>query len=111
MMRPKLQESKMPQYEKTDGNPSEVIGRFIRERREKLGITRRELASKLGYKLPNMITMVETAATTFPLNRWEDYAEAIGVDKAQFLKLVLSTLFPSMKPYLRLIIEDSPQNK
>jgi|SRR5208283_408539 len=80
--------------------PDEInkkIGEFIRKRREEIGISRTDLAKALRYKLPNMIAMVETGATTFPLKRTPDYADALQLPLHELAREVFTETFPFLK--------------
>ena len=45
--------------------------------------------------------MLESGRSEFPLKRWEDFAEALGADKTEFMVAALLDLFPNMEPYLK----------
>jgi len=77
-----------------------LFGKFIRERREHLGMTLLDVAARLGYKWGNFIGMIETGAAQFPLDKWEQYAEVMEVPKHEFLRKVLEELHPRMLSYL-----------
>ena len=81
---------------------------FIKERREELSISRDNLARMLGYKRPNMITMIENGKAGFPIDRWQIFAKALDVLKHDFLKLVLEEKYPGMLPYLRFVDPEEP---
>jgi len=80
---------------------SKEIGHFVRERREEIGVSRIELAKALHYKLPNMITMVETGATTFPLKRLPEYAKALDLPLHELAEEVFLKTFPYLKGHVR----------
>lgn len=76
------------------------LSAFIREARDRQNMTRAELAKKLGYKWPNFIGMLEVGSAEFPMDKWEDFAEALMVPKHKFLNLVLEARYPRMLDYL-----------
>ena len=82
------------------GRVDSTVGFFIKKRREKLGLSRRELAQKLGYKWPTFISMLENGAAQFPVHKWREYADVLSTPRHQFLRLVLATYFPEMLPYV-----------
>ncbi len=75
------------------------IGIFIKQRREELGLSRAELAKRVGHNWPNMVAMIENGNTPFPINSWEKFAEALEVSKKEFLQRVLAEKYPAMLPY------------
>jgi transcriptional regulator with XRE-family HTH domain len=77
-----------------------IIGPALRERREEMGISQAQAAKALGYKYGNFIGMIETGYGRFPIDKWKEYANYFGFPKHEFLKLVLSELYPDMIPYL-----------
>jgi hypothetical protein len=103
---------------KADAPNTSRIGRVIKERRTQLKLTQAGLGKLLGYRYGNFIAMIEAGNAPFPLERWEDYASALGLEKGAFLRLVLTTLYPNMSPYLcfveapsmDLAPESSPKN-
>jgi hypothetical protein len=86
---------------KKDFDKPSAVGQFIRNYRETEGLTLQQFGQKLGYTYGNFIGMIETGRAKFPVERWEEYAEVMGVkDKKKFLRMVLTELWPSMEPYL-----------
>jgi transcriptional regulator with XRE-family HTH domain len=77
-----------------------TVGQFIRENRERLGMTQAQLGKKLGYRYGNFITMLEGGNAGFPVDKWKKYAEALEVPEHEFLKVVLGAAYPDMMPYL-----------
>lgn len=73
------------------------IGEFIKNRREELGLSRAEMAKALGYRLPNMVAMVETAKTTFPLKRTSDYAKILELPLHELAKVVFVKTYPFLE--------------
>jgi transcriptional regulator with XRE-family HTH domain len=79
------------------------LGRFIRARREELGLSQLQLARALGYKWSNFIGMIETGSAMFPFDRWDDFAKELQLPKHEFLRLVLAELFPRVLPYVEFV--------
>ncbi len=77
-----------------------VIGKFIKRIREELNLTRRQVASSLGYAWPNFVGMLETGSGKFPLDRWTRFADVLKVPRHEFLKLVITQMHPDMLPHL-----------
>jgi transcriptional regulator with XRE-family HTH domain len=83
-------------YEKIPQREGLIVGPMIKERREELGMTQNDLGRALGYKYGNFIGMLENGNALFPLERWEDYAEALKFKKHEFLEAVMTEKYPSI---------------
>ncbi len=77
-----------------------IIGDFIKKNRERLKLTQAELGKALGYRYGNFIGYLENGKAVFPLDKWEEYAEVLQVDKHAFLEIILREKYPSMMPYM-----------
>jgi len=77
------------------------VGNMIVQKREQLGLTQYEVGKKLGYKHGNYIGMLEKGQSYFPVEKWEAYANALGLDKKTFLRAVIEEAYPSMLPYFK----------
>lgn len=89
------------------------FGIFMKKRREALSLTQADLAKKLGYRYGNFIGYLENGKAVFPVEKWEEYADVLQVDKHVFLKLVIESKYPDMIPFLDFhdaeIVIDSPE--
>jgi len=84
-------------------NSDEGKGRvksMIRQYRQDLDWTQSELGKRLGYKYGNFIGMVETGKAEFPVDKWELYADTLGIPKHTFLKALFEDYFRDMLPYV-----------
>jgi predicted transcriptional regulator len=84
------------------------IGPLVRERRDELGMTQRQLGHKVGLQYGNFIGMLERGETKMPLDSWRIYAEALEVDEAEFCLLCMEEMFPDiveMIPAMAKVIE------
>ena len=81
---------------------SRNLGKFIRKRRLALGMSQSELAQRLGHRLPNFISQMETGKSNFPFFSWKEYADALEVDRGEFLVLVIRKFSPEILDYLEL---------
>lgn len=77
-----------------------AIGDFIKKRREELKLTQADLGKALGYRYGNFVGYLENGKAVFPLDKWEEYASVLKVEKHHFLEIVLQDKYPSMSPYL-----------
>jgi transcriptional regulator with XRE-family HTH domain len=75
-----------------------VVGEFVQKRREELGLTRAELARRVGCSA-NMVCLVENGIAQFPFRRWQLYSTALEVPEHQVLRLALEERYPEVLPY------------
>lgn len=75
------------------------LGQFLAERRLAREMTQEELANLLGV-VPTSISAIELGRSTVAPERCEAYAEALGLDKADFGKL----MFRYSNPWLYAMI-------
>ena len=54
-------------------------GRWLKEQREKAGLSQRQLAFKVGADYYTFISQLETGRGRIPPDRYRDWAEALGV--------------------------------
>ena len=57
-----------------------TFGQRVRARREELGLTQEELATRLGYKSKSSINKIETGNNNLPLPKVERFAKALEID-------------------------------
>lgn len=69
----------------------------------RLKISQTELAQRLGYKRPTMVSMMKTGKTRVPLEAVEPLAEALDVDPSFLLILAVEQYFPGREDALRRI--------
>lgn len=61
-------------------------GRFLKELREKRGLSQRQLAALVGADYYTFISQLETGRGRVPPDRYRIWAEALGVDVRDFVK-------------------------
>ena len=64
-------------------------GRWLKEQREKAGLSQRQLAFKVGADYYTFISQLETGRGRIPPDRYRDWAEALGVPPAIFVRSLL----------------------
>lgn len=71
------------------------LAQFLSKRIDALRGTRNqaEIAKIVGYKTPNVITMLKTGATKLPIDRVPSMARALEVDPAMLLRLTFEQAF------------------
>lgn len=75
-----------------------TIGELIRRNREELGFSQAELARWVKCR-PNFISMIENGHARFPRRKWLAFAEFLGLDRLEFLEMILEDLLPDFEDY------------
>ena len=73
------------------------IGKRIREKREELGMTQEELASKLGYKNKSSIAKIETGANDIVQSKVVEFANILNTSVAYLMGLEKHSSTPHKK--------------
>lgn len=73
------------------------IGKRIREKREELGMTQEELASKLGYKNKSSIAKIETGANDIVQSKVVEFANILNTTVAYLMGWEKDSLTPHKK--------------
>ena len=68
-------------------------GTWLRELREGLGLTQRELAAQIGARY-TFISQLETGRGRVPPDRYLIWAHALGIDKREFVRTLMSYYDP-----------------
>ena len=58
------------------------------------GKTQTEVCIEIGYKNPNLITMLKRGKTKLPINKVKALSKSLGVDPVYFLKLAMQEYTP-----------------
>ena len=69
-------------------------GTWLKELRERRGLSQRQLASKLGAEYYTFISQLETGRGRIPPDRYREWAEALGVEPAEFVKTLMQYYDP-----------------
>lgn len=69
-------------------------GAWLRELREGRGLSQRRLADHLGYEYYTAISQLETGRGRIPPDRYEAWAEALGVPPVEFVRTLLGYYDP-----------------
>lgn len=81
-------------------------GQWLRKLREHRGFSQRELAKRVGADYYTFISQLETGRGRVPPDRYQLWAEALGIDAKLFVKTLLqyydpvtyAVLFPDERP-------------
>lgn len=79
-------------------------GLWLKEKREALGMSQRELAVKVGIEYYTFISQIEAGRGRVPADRYEAYAAALNVPPREFTLTMLSYNEPAI--YRLLQMED-----
>ena len=69
-------------------------GHWLRDLREKRGLTQRALAQKLGVKCQTLISQIESGRGRVPQEDYLDWADALGVEPCSFVRKLMSYYDP-----------------
>jgi transcriptional regulator with XRE-family HTH domain len=69
-------------------------GTWLRELREQRGLSQRELAAQVGTEYYTFISQLETGRGRIPPDRYLAWAHALGVDKREFVRTLMSYYDP-----------------
>jgi transcriptional regulator with XRE-family HTH domain len=69
------------------------IGRLLKAKREEQNISQRDIATILGYRNINFVSMIESGRSSPPLSRLPDIIRAYGLE-ASFILPILKLVFP-----------------
>ena len=69
-------------------------GGWLRELREKRGLSQRELAARVGAEYYTIISQLETGRGRIPPDRYLIWAHALGIDKREFVRTLMSYYDP-----------------
>lgn len=64
-------------------------GQWLKDRREALGMSQRELATKVGIEYYTFISQIEAGRGRVPAERYEAYALALDIEPREFTKTML----------------------
>jgi transcriptional regulator with XRE-family HTH domain len=64
-------------------------GRWLRERREALGLSQRQLAQRVGVEYYTFISQLETGRGRIPPDRYILWARALEIDAKEFVREIL----------------------
>ena len=63
-------------------------------------LTQREIAARVGFKNPNIISMMKTGETRIPLDRIPALAQTLGMNEQEFLMLAIQEYHPGVHEVL-----------
>ncbi len=69
---------------------------WLREKREKCGLSQREVSNRLGIDSHTFISAIESGGPSLPEDRWEEYAQILGIDWPEFCKNMIMYFKPDI---------------
>ena len=69
-------------------------GLWLKELRERRGLSQRQLANQLGTEYYTFISQLETGRGRIPPDRYQTWAEALDVEPARFVKTLMQYYDP-----------------
>lgn len=88
-----------------------MIGKYIRQRRQELGLTQEELAKKTGYTSKAAINKIEKGVNDIPQSKIMIFADALEVEPIYFFKEDTPTIPPRIEAYIKKFMELSPDKQ
>jgi hypothetical protein len=76
-------------------NPSHVATRLT-ELINNSQKTQRQIATESGFEKTNIITMLKSGRTKFPIRRTKDFSQAVGCDAYELLETVMQEYMPEV---------------
>ena len=64
-------------------------GRWLKERREEIGLSQRQLAARVGADYYTFISQLETGRGRIPPDRYREWAKALEVSEKSFVRELL----------------------
>ena len=64
-------------------------GKWLKERRENVGLSQRQLADRVGAEYYTFISQLETGRGRIPPDRYQAWADALGLPPRDFVREIL----------------------
>ena len=81
-----------------------TVARFIATRIEETGQMQKDIAAKVGFEHPNIITMIKQGKTKLPLDKVGTMARALETDPVELLRMCMEEYHPAtwkaIEPYM-----------
>lgn len=71
-----------------------TVAEYLTRKIDESGKTQKDIATEIGYDNPNIITMFKQGHTKLPLTTVGPFAEALDIDPAHLLRLVMAEYYP-----------------
>jgi len=84
-----------------------TVAEYLTQKIAESGKTQRVIAEECGFDSPNIITMFKKGDTRLPINRVESLANALEIDPAYLLRLVMLESMPDAWESIEWIMKGS----
>lgn len=81
--------SSLPRSKDDLGALRRECGQWLKEKREAAGLSQREISAKVGIEYYTFISQIEAGRGRVPPERYEAYANGLGVDPREFTMTML----------------------
>jgi transcriptional regulator with XRE-family HTH domain len=71
-----------------------TAGHWLKELREKRGLSQRQLANLVGVDYYTFISQLETGRGRIPPDRYQQWAEALGIESREFVRTLMKYYDP-----------------
>lgn len=72
-----------------------TVAQFLAQQIDSSSKSQKQIAAEIGYECVNMVTMLKQGLTKVPLNKVGPIAQALGIDAAEFLRMVMGEYMPN----------------
>ena len=87
---------KAPSRDTDTVNPKKQAGSWLREQRQKAGLSQMDLAIRLGFKYYTFISQIENGYGRVPSQSMADWAQALGLRPERFARTLLGYYDPAL---------------
>lgn len=87
-------------YQFADSAAARMLSQGIARARDERGISVRQLGKQLGYKQAVVLSHMASGRVPIPIDRAEDLAETLNLDKGSFLQAVVRQRYPTVAWHL-----------
>lgn len=75
-----------------------TVAKYLEFQIEASKKTQKEICAEIGYQKPNLITMFKQGSTKVPIHVAPKLAKSLGVDPANFTRMVIEEYMPELLP-------------
>lgn len=73
------------------------LGQLVKEYRLKAGLTQIELANKLGYSIPQFVSLMENGHSKIPLNVLGELISFLGIPEKKVFEILVNSYIKEAK--------------
>jgi len=95
-----------PKPKRAAGGSPITVAEFLSAQIDMSELNQREIAEKIGYSKPNILTMFKQGLTKVPLPKVAGLAKALNIDPVFFMRMVLREYQPEIYEALTEVLGD-----